>query len=330
MAVDPIKYISITNIMKKLNLFTAIFIFVMISACTEQQKMEVQSQPTSSQPVSTSPRDWEQMSRTQRVLGTIADIQISDGDVQSIDLKVIKNVPPTNNPVDYDYINQTLHLIVDERLTAAGSFQDKMKKGSSFLVSFAQFAIPPKGDIVLASRFSYNSFYYEHNGSFIDTKGYPFDLKAEIEAVTNPKTAPIPKTDRKILYELDENQLSKTLTQIPYYKQGKTETLPEIVFKQYKEGHQPWLSNPVTVALVNCSNLISSDKVDVLQNKSTSSDKKIVIDSDRIITEISSEDTNVKVQMTKPGGISYEITMYKPQGTEVLFVKQIIEITPSE
>jgi hypothetical protein len=344
------KPFSTANLKKSVNLFTAIIITVMLSACTEQRKAEIQSPPISSQLVSfqepvdqpeptktgeaapkrsSPPRDWEQVSRLQRILGTITDIQISDGNVQSIDLKVKQNVNPVNNPVDYDYIGQTLHLILDEPMSAAGGFQDKVKKGSSFLVNFAQFAIPPKGEIVLASRFSNNYFFYEHNGSFMDTKGQPFDLKAEFEAA-KPTTVPTPKTDKLILYALDENQLTKPLSQIPYYQQGKSEPLPETVFKQYKEGHQPWLSNPVTVALVNCSNLISSDEVDVLQNKATIGEKKIVLDSDRIITEVSTEDKDIKVVMSKPGGFTYDITMFAPQGTEVLFVKQIVEYTPSK
>lgn len=342
--------LSNVNLKKSVNLFTAILITVMISACTEQRKAEVQSPPVSSQPVSfqvpvdqpeqpktgeaapkrsSPPRDWEQVSRLQRVLGTITDIQISNRNVQSINLKVKQNVHPVNNPVDYDYIGQTLHLIVDEPLSAAGSLQDKLKKGSSFLVNFAQFAIPPKGDVVLASRFSYNYFFYEHKGSFMDTKGQPFDLKAEFEAA-KPTTVPTPKMDRKILYALDENQMSKPLTTIPYYRQGKSEPLPETLFKQYIEGHQPWLSNPVTVALVNCSNLISSDEVDVLQKKAEIGEKKIVIDLERIIAEISRENKEVKVVMSKPGGITYDIMMYAPQETEVLFVKQIVENTPSK
>jgi hypothetical protein len=330
--------ISKFNINKNVKLFTAIFVIVIISACTEQSIVEVQSQPSSSlkpietvrvDPKPTDSKVWEEVSRIQRVLGIITEIQISDGIVESIDLKVNQNVQPINNPVDYNYVDQTIHLIVDEALTAAGSFQDKLRLGSAFLVSFAQFSIPPKGEIALASRFSYNYFFYEHNGSYMDTKGQPFDLEAEIRGATNPTTEPIPKTDKKILYSLDKNQLSKSLTQIPYYQQGKSEPLPEVVLKQFSEGHQPWLSDALTVALVNCSNLISSEKVDVLSNKSTGNEKKTIIDSERIITLISSEDTDLKVLMTKPGGISYEITMFAPKGTGVLYVKQIIEITPS-
>ncbi|WP_217635210.1 hypothetical protein [Paenibacillus sp. yr247] len=162
----------------------------------------------------------------------------------------------------------------------------------------AQFAIPPTGEIALASKFSYS------------------------------KLETTPKMERKILYSLNENQLSKPLTEIPYYRQGKSELLPETVFKQYKEGHQPWLSSPVIVALVNCSNLISLEEVAELQNKAQSSEKKIIIDPDRVITEISCETPYVKVQMSKPGGITYDITMFKPHGTEVLFVKEIVENTP--
>jgi hypothetical protein len=130
---------------KSVNLFIAIFMTLMLSACAEKRSTEVQSLLVSSQPVSfqeaveqaelpktveatpmRSPsRDWEQVSRTQRVLGTITNIQISDGNVQSIDLKVKENVSPVNNPVDYDYIGQTLHLFLDEPLSAAGSLQDK-------------------------------------------------------------------------------------------------------------------------------------------------------------------------------------------------------------
>jgi hypothetical protein len=311
--------ISKFNLYKNVKLFTAIFIIVIISACSEQSKVK-----------STDPKVWEEVGRVQRVLGIITEIQISDGVVQSIDLKVNKNVQPINNPVDYNYVDQTIHLIVDEALTAGGSFQDKLRLGSAFLVSFAQFSIPPKGEIALATRFSYNYFFYEHNGSYIDTKGQPFDLDAETRRITNPTTEepPMPEKDRKILYSLDKNQLSHSLTQLPYYQQGKSEPLPEVVLKQFNEGHQPWLSDPLTVAIVNCSNLISSEKVDVLQNKSTGNENKIIIDSERIITLISGEDTDLKVSMTKPGGISYEITMFAPKGTGVLYVKQIIEITP--
>jgi hypothetical protein len=339
--VNALKLISKAYVKKIASVFAIVSVTMMISSCAQQRKADVESLTSATpsaapdapatvttKPVPSPPGDWEQVSRTQRVLGTITDIQIVDGIVQFIDLQVTQNVQPVNNPVDYDFVGQTLHLTVDEKLAAAGSFQDKLKKGSSFLANFAQFAIPPKGEIVLASRFSYNFFFYEHNGSFTDTKGQPFDLKAEAEAA-KPKTVPTPKMISKILYAPDRQQLSKPLAQIPYYRQGIIQPLPETVLKQFTEGHQPWLSNPVAAALVNCSNLISSDPVDDLQNKAAIGEKKIVIDPERIITEIHGKDTDVKVLMSKPGGIAYEITMYAPQGTEVLFVKQIIENTPS-
>ncbi|MFD0678315.1 MULTISPECIES: hypothetical protein [unclassified Paenibacillus] len=76
--------------------------------------------------------------------------------------------------------------------------------------------------------------------------------------------------------------------------------------------------------------MISSDEVDILQNKATIGEKNIVIDSDRVITEVSTKDKEMKVVMSKPGGITYDITMDTPQGTDVLFVKQIIANTPSK
>ncbi|MNI66903.1 hypothetical protein D3C73_1224970 [compost metagenome] len=88
-----------------------------------QRNEEVQSPPVSSLPFSfqetvgqfeppktgevapkrSSPsRDWEQVSPLQRVLGTITDIQISNGNVQSIDLKKVKKTNPVIDKVDYD------------------------------------------------------------------------------------------------------------------------------------------------------------------------------------------------------------------------------------
>jgi hypothetical protein len=49
---NPMKHFSKANLKKSVNLFIAIFITVMLSACTEQRKAEVQPSPVSSQPVS--------------------------------------------------------------------------------------------------------------------------------------------------------------------------------------------------------------------------------------------------------------------------------------
>ncbi|MFD0696699.1 hypothetical protein ACFQZT_21790 [Paenibacillus sp. GCM10027628] len=68
----------------------------------------------------------------------------------------------------------------------------------------------------------------------------------------------------------------------------------------------------------------------MLQNKAQSSEKKIIIDLDRIITEVSTEGPGIEVQMSKPGGITYDVMLYAPEGTEALFVKEIIENTPTE
>lgn len=121
--------------------------------------------------------DWEVVSRAQRVQGTIAAMTMEGGAIKSMDLKVTKNVQAPNNPADYDYVGQTLHLVMDEKLSDAGYFQDKWKQGASYLVNFAQYIIPPNDKAVLATRFEF--IYYENNGQFYDKKGNLFDLGSE-------------------------------------------------------------------------------------------------------------------------------------------------------
>ena len=200
---------------KKLGLLAVLGLIVLLSACSGQRQAEATQFPvqttaqTTIVPSATEPpefpepsertaRDeraqaaspkapslqpWEQISRIQRVSGTITDIDITDGYVQSVDLDVESNVYPPNNPVIYDYVGQNLHLTVMEPLRAAGKLQDKLAVGSVFLVSFAQFAVPPDLNLELAARFENNHFFYQQDGGYIDIKGQPFDLQAE---ATNP------------------------------------------------------------------------------------------------------------------------------------------------
>lgn len=130
--------------------------------------------------------EWERISRPQRVRGTLTAVEIKDGYIQSIDIDVESNVYFVNSPVVYDYVGETLHLVVKEPLSAAGKLQDKLTAGSVFLVSFAQFAVPPDLEIELAARFSFNHFFFQQGDGFIDTEGHPFDLKAEAKAAKTP------------------------------------------------------------------------------------------------------------------------------------------------
>jgi hypothetical protein len=148
----------------------------MMSSCAEQQKTTIQSSPANSQPVSVQ----EPVNQTSFVPA------------------------PVNNPVDYDYMGQTIHLTVDEKLASVGSFQDKLKRMKpNCLKSLRKFRTIGRENPNLCLRPYSNSI-----------------------------------------------------------KRG--------IHRGY----------PVTVALINCSNLISSDEVEVLQNTATISEKKIVIDSE--------------------------------------------------
>ena len=62
-----------------------------------------------------------------------------------------------------------------------------------------------------------------------------------------------------VFYELPEDVFQRPRTSIPYYNDGTIEYLPEYVFEQYEEGHQPWLGTGIDVATVMTSNLAGQE-----------------------------------------------------------------------
>jgi hypothetical protein len=135
-------------------------------------------------------------------------------------------------------------------------------------------------------------------------------------------------TDSLVLYSLADDYFNLPLTQIPYYQKGSIQYLPNYVFVQYKEGHQPWLSGAVDVVTVNCSNLIGSDTIvrQILngENVELHTAKELKTKNGIDIKVIDETGKQNKVEMTVPGLGRYDITLVSPASTAILYVRKII------
>lgn len=121
-------------------------------------------------------KNWEVVSRSQRVQGEISEMKVTEGTLDSLTLSVIRNIPLPNNPVDQYYeTGEKLHIIFDEKLENAGNAQEKLKQGAQVVVTFAQYAIPPEGEVVLGASFD-RGVYYVENGKYYDLDGKEVDL----------------------------------------------------------------------------------------------------------------------------------------------------------
>lgn len=120
---------------------------------------------------------WEQVSRGQRVEADITDLKIESNILKSMTIKVTEDVPLETNPVDQNYKGQTLELkFNNEQLT--NFLKGKLKTGEHILITFAQFAVPSKGEAVLGSTLDY--IFVTENGKQYNSKG------EEVNNETNP------------------------------------------------------------------------------------------------------------------------------------------------
>ncbi|MGB4439308.1 MAG: M56 family metallopeptidase [Sedimentibacter sp.] len=124
-------------------------------------------------------KGWEVIgARADRVQGTITELDITDGILNSVTLIGTKRIMLPNNPIDYDFAGQTFHIEFNEELTKAGDLKDKLKKGAEIVVTFAQYAIPPNGKnpgkTILGAYLS--EIYYVENGKYYDVQGKEVDL----------------------------------------------------------------------------------------------------------------------------------------------------------
>lgn len=130
------------------------------------------------------------------------------------------------------------------------------------------------------------------------------------------------------LYHMPYDYSNSPLTGIPYYQKGEMVFKEESFFRQWEEGHQPWLSNAVDVVTVMCSNLIGSDsdvqKIFDNKNIELHTAEELRTKNGIIIKVIDKIDNEVKVELIIPSLGRYEITLESPDTIGVLFIKQII------
>jgi len=130
-------------------------------------------------------KGWELIgSRADRVQGTITELDITDGILNSVTLIGTKRIRLPNNPIDYDFAGQTFHIEFNEELTKATNLKDKLKKGAEIVVTFAQYAIPPNGKnpgkTILGAYLS--EIYYVENDKYYDVQGKEVDLLPSSDA----------------------------------------------------------------------------------------------------------------------------------------------------
>lgn len=122
-------------------------------------------------------KNWEVVSRTRRVEGTILKLALTGDELKSVVLKVAKNIQLPNDPVDsYYQEGQILEIVYNEKLASAGSIRDRLKQGAQIVVTFAQYAVPPEGKVVLGAYLGEGTYFAE-NGKYYDIEGKEVDLE---------------------------------------------------------------------------------------------------------------------------------------------------------
>ncbi|GAB6151293.1 hypothetical protein JCM17380_00430 [Desulfosporosinus burensis] len=178
-------------------------------------------------------KNWQVVARTRRVQGTILKLAVTSDELKSIVLQVTKNIQLPNDPVDSYYeAGQTLEIVFNESLKNAGSFQDRLKQGSDFVVTVAQYAIPPDGKVVLGAYLK--DTLYMQNDKYYDSQGQEQDLlpSSDLQFLTKPQD--VVPVDLEITKN-DQNSVD--------------------------EGHSPWQLDPVQVTMTYVSLRISPNGV---------------------------------------------------------------------
>ncbi|MDK2984519.1 MAG: hypothetical protein PWQ96_161 [Clostridia bacterium] len=177
-------------------------------------------------------KDWEVVSRQKRVLGTIEKLDATSDKLKSLTLKVDRYIQLPNDPVDGGGgYGRNLNIVFDEKLSNAGVIKDKLQKGTKIVVTVAQYAVPPNGEIVLGAYFN-GGTYYQENGKFYDLEGSEVDL---IPA-SDPEFLTKPEVEVPVDLEMER------------YEQ-----------EQVDQGHQPWKLDPVQVTQEYIYNRVSSE-----------------------------------------------------------------------
>lgn len=131
-----------------------------------------------------------------------------------------------------------------------------------------------------------------------------------------------------LLYSIPDETFSLPLTEIPYYQQGEIIFKEEDVFKQWQEGHQPWLAGAVDVVAVMCSNLIGTDVQGTFDNENIElhTSEELRTKNGIVIKVLDKIENKTKVEFIVSGLEKYEITLESPETTGVLFIRDIVLI----
>lgn len=174
-------------------------------------------------------KNWEVVSRAYRVQGTISDMDVTDGKLNSLTLLATKRIRLPNHPVDVEFVGKTLNIVFNEELANAGRLKNRIKEGAEIVVTFAQYAIQPTGETVDGAYLS--DIYYVENGEYFNV------YEEEVDLAPSNASEFLTKPQVEVPVDLE----------IVRYEQG-----------QVDEGHKPWKLDPVQVVQDYVYNRVSS------------------------------------------------------------------------
>lgn len=164
---------------KAVLLCAALLFFAVLAACIKEKISDSSSSSQLSEQFIT--QNWEEVSRTYRVRGTITKFTRSeDKKWISLSLDKVRNMVMKSNPVDYDFEGKTLELFIKgeglDKIDAA-----KLKTGTDVAVAFAQFSVPdeaPAGKVFFGALPEW--IYVIQDEQYLDLQGNPVPVEEGI------------------------------------------------------------------------------------------------------------------------------------------------------
>ncbi len=163
---------------KLINRFIAltgcIFLSLSISACstsehTESEKVQNRQQQnidSTTEQKQNNEKEWEIVSRGYRIQGTLNEVQVQNNKLNRITIKAIKNMPIPNNPVDYDFVGQTLQIDF-QNTNLESTTLEKFKIGTDLVLVIEQ--ADKNGEVVWTSNPDY--IYFVTDNGYEDLQG---------------------------------------------------------------------------------------------------------------------------------------------------------------
>jgi len=119
---------------------------------------------------------WQEVGmKDVEIEGTIKNVIITSGTLESLRLDVVKDIQVANpSPAACDFSGKTVTIVFDQKMSNAAQLTSHLEKGASIVLNFAQFAIPPKGKVVYGASFA--GTYYKVNGQVYNLHGKAVDV----------------------------------------------------------------------------------------------------------------------------------------------------------